>query len=266
MFKKTIKKIDNRLLFNIIQTFLKFIRQTKQKTKTYNKLNKLNSHLKYSRTEYFNKYENNEISSLCEKYGSDKGYLDFEKSTPYSWKPHSYSDIYYDLFNHQKDEIKLVFECGIGSNDDKIDNNMTSSGKPGASLKVWRDYFVNAMIYGADIDKDILFSEERIKTFYVNQLEKKSIENLWDNINLKNFDVIIDDGLHSYDSNLNMFLNSYNMLKKNGIYIIEDVNIEYLDKLAIELKRFDPIIKTTKHQSREWSDLNLNSNLIIIRK
>ena len=35
--------------------------------------------------------------------------------------------------------------------------NMTASGKPGASLRVWRDYFNNAQVIGADIDKRILF-------------------------------------------------------------------------------------------------------------
>ena len=49
-------------------------------------------------------------------------------------------------------------------------------GKPGASLRVWRDYFPNAIIYGADIDKDILFAEERIKTFYIDQLDPVAIK------------------------------------------------------------------------------------------
>lgn len=42
-------------------------------------------------------------------------------------------------------------------------------------------------------------------------------------IGIKNFDIIIDDGLHTTDANVNLFLNSFNKLKKNGIYIIEDV-------------------------------------------
>ena len=52
---------------------------------------------------------------------------------------------------------------------------MSSNGKPGASLRVWRDYFYNAEIYGADIDKTN-FSEKRIKTFFVDQLDKKEIK------------------------------------------------------------------------------------------
>ena len=41
---------------------------------------------------------------------------------------------------------------------------MTLSGSPGASLRVWKDFFSNAKIYGSDIDKDILFNEDRIFT------------------------------------------------------------------------------------------------------
>ena len=43
---------------------------------------------------------------------------------------------------------------------------MNINGKPGASLRAWRDYFENALIYGADIDKNILFKENRINTFF----------------------------------------------------------------------------------------------------
>ena len=39
---------------------------------------------------------------------------------------------------------------------------MGSEGVPLASLRAWRDYFKNANIYGADIDKGILKDEERI--------------------------------------------------------------------------------------------------------
>tara|TARA_B100000787_G_scaffold158185_1_gene135449 strand:+ start:627 stop:1466 length:840 start_codon:yes stop_codon:yes gene_type:complete len=263
---RLIKKIDNIFFFSLIKNILKVYRIKKQKTKFKNTFKNLNSNFSYTQTNFFKKNINNEISILCDKYGSDKGYIDFNKPTPFGWKPHSYSEIYFDLFNYKKDEIKLVFECGIGSNNSSIDNNMTISGKPGASLRVWNDYFKNAQIFGADIDKNILFSEDRIKTFHVDQLEEDSIKNLWDKINEDNFDVIIDDGLHSYEGNLTMFLNSFHKLKKDGIYIIEDVHIDYLYQLAFELKDYNPIIKSISYANRNWSDLNLNGNLITFLK
>ena len=56
---------------------------------------------------------------------------------------------------------------------------MTENGIPGVSLRVWIDYFFNAKIYGGDIDKEILFEEERSKTFYVDQLNSNSIKSMW---------------------------------------------------------------------------------------
>ena len=49
---------------------------------------------------------------------------------------------------------------------------MEKEFNPGASLRAWRDYFVKADIYGADIDKKILFNENKIKNFYVDQENK----------------------------------------------------------------------------------------------
>ena len=102
---------------------------------------------------------------------------------------------------------------------------MGSVGHPGASLRVWRDYFPNANVYGADIDKDILFSEERIKTFYIDQLNPSSIKDFWEKVNTKDFDLIVDDGLHTFKAGITLFKNSIFKLSKTGIYVIEDINI-----------------------------------------
>ena len=139
---------------------------------------------------------------------------------------------------------------------------MSEDGKPGASLRVWKEYFSNAEIYGADIDKNVLFFENRIKTYHVDQLDEKKIREMWSQINKKEFDLIIDDGLHSYDAAKTLFLNSIDKLKKGGIYIIEDVSNSYFEKLFTELEKFNPegIILFDKNQF--W----YGNNLIIIRK
>jgi hypothetical protein len=139
---------------------------------------------------------------------------------------------------------------------------MTFRGKPGASLRVWRDYFINSLIYGADIDKDILFEEDRIKTYYVDQLNEYSIKEMWSNINKSNFDIIFDDGLHTFEAGMTMFINSFDKLRKNGIYIIEDVNFVYLKKLAESLSKYNPEIIALNDNNIERGD----NNLILIRK
>ena len=208
---------------------------------------------------------NNYLSELCELYGSDKGFVNIEKKTPYDWDPHSYSIIYNNLFSHCRENIKLVFECGIGTNNLNFESNMTLNGKPGASLKVWKDYFVNAQIFGADIDRNILFKEDRIETYHVNQLDQESIIKMWNNIKKKDFDLIIDDGLHNYKAALTLFLNSYEKLKKGGIYIIEDVDFEYLDQLKKALEIYNPEVLII-NDNYSKNKLITNNNLIIIRK
>lgn len=59
---------------------------------------------------------------------------------------------------------------------------MGDYGPSGASLRVLRDYFPNALIVGADIDKSVLFQEARIKTCYVDQLDAESVRRLWQSV------------------------------------------------------------------------------------
>ena len=139
---------------------------------------------------------------------------------------------------------------------------MTTGGKPGASLKVWRDYFINAEIIGADVDKDILFNSDRIKTFEVDQTNEQSIKNMWNKINLKNFDLIIDDGLHNYEAGITLFKNSFDRLKKDGIYIIEDVSNKYLEDIINNLKDFNPEVVILNSKV----NIRTDNNLICFRK
>ena len=109
---------------------------------------------------------------------------------------------------------------------------MGLSGKPGASIKGFKDTFTKSKIYGADIDKKILFSEERIKTFFVDQNNLETFKNITDNVNDK-FDLIIDDGLHYQLSNLNTLLFAFNNLKKDGYFVIEDIGVWTIDTWKI---------------------------------
>jgi hypothetical protein len=162
------------------------------------------------------------LSNLCDKYGSDKGELT-KDGHPYSWPSHSYADYYASLFRHCRKYIKNIFECGLGTNNPNFLSNMGVKAMPGASLRVWRDYFPIANVFGADIDRDTLFKEDRIETFYVDQTDPKSIADLWRNIHVTEFDLMIDDGLHTFEGGKTLFEHSINHLSQEGIYIIEDV-------------------------------------------
>lgn len=155
-----------------------------------------------------------ELCRLCTKNNTDKG-------PTY----HHYSRFYHELFRPIRDKPISIFELGLGTTDPSIPSNMGKEGRPGASLYTWKQYFPNADIYGADIDKTILFQEERIQTFYCNQLDTVSIHELWVQGNMlnKQFDILIDDGLHTYKAATTFFERSFHKIAKNGVYIVEDI-------------------------------------------
>ena len=172
---------------------------------------------------YFDTSVSTELCEIMGRYGSDKGNKNLDIT------PHNYTQLYYNLFNPIRYQKLRIFELGLGTNNISLPSNMGPDGKPGASLKGWSEFFPNSEIFGADIDKNILFNEDRIKTFYCDQRNPAVIASLWENNELKeNFDIIIEDGLHDFNANICFFENSIHKLKKGGYYIIEDININTL--------------------------------------
>lgn len=196
----------------------------------------------------------NSLKELMNKYGSDKGGLN---------NHHNYTDLYSNLFYHRRAYIKNLLEIGLGTNNINIQSNMGPSGKPLASLRAWQDYFYNANIYGADIDKSILKNEGRIKTSYVDQKNSSSIHQMYKKFNVNKFDIIIDDGLHEFYANINTFENSINYLNEEGFYIIEDVY--YKDKKKYLNYFKDKIFLFSIYDI--YHEVNIANNiLIVIRK
>ena len=135
---------------------------------------------------------------------------------------------------------------------------------PGDSLRLWRDYFSNALIFGADIDDKILFEEERIKTFKVDQASVESIRKMWKLIDENDFDIIIDDGCHRFDETINFFENSIEMLNINGKYIIEDILPSQMIKFLEYFKKKDLNYRFISFKRPGYNPSN--NNLIVISK
>lgn len=215
MLKNFIRKIDETFLGKSLQRqYGHYMTARAQRV--------LETDFDYRIVSYYQKDKSCELLRLCDVYGSDKGELR-EEGHPYPWPSHTFADYYSRLFSHCRENVRNVFECGLGTNNPDLLSSMGVSGKPGASLRIWRDYFPNAMIYGADIDESILFQEDRIRTFYIDQLDPTAIENFWRKVGISGFDFIIDDGLHTFEGGSTLFLHSVDRLAANGIYIIEDV-------------------------------------------
>jgi hypothetical protein len=154
------------------------------------------------------------LKELFDHYGSDKGDTD-----------HCYHLLYGALL--ASTDASALLEIGLGTNNANVVSNMGSDGKPGASLRAFRDYLPSAQIYGADFDRSILFNEERISTFFVDQTDPDSFCSLSAAVPAE-LDLIIDDGLHSPNANLATLVFGLDRLKVNGYFLVEDISPDAL--------------------------------------
>jgi hypothetical protein len=163
---------------------------------------------------------------------------------------HHFTEFYHEVFKDKRESVKKVVEIGIG--------NMTP-GVIGASLFMWREYFPNAEIYGADIDNRLRFIAPRIKTFLCDQTVEEDLNDLvyfcmQDGIDI---DLFIDDGLHTPESQIFTCKTLMPLLSKNTMYVIEDaafVNTDLLTYLY-DVEVFTP------GKNRKYKD----DRLVIVR-
>lgn len=141
---------------------------------------------------------------MARKYGTDKTY---------------YTPFYSMLLESRRLTTNRVLEIGIGSPEAM---KHVPGYKPGASLRMWEEYFPDAQIYGIDIDRSVLFETRRITTFVADQTKPEQYEELVEF--LAPFDLIVDDGSHKVKDQVDTFDLLYHTLAPGGLYIIEDVN------------------------------------------
>jgi hypothetical protein len=196
-----------------------------------------------------------ELCDLMSSYGSDKG-------NPF----HNYTVVYHWLFSRFRNEQLALFELGIGTNKVGAPSSMGAGGKPGASLHAWRAYFPHAQIYGADIDFDTLFEEERIQTSWTNQKDSHAIRALWDKLEGIAFDIMIDDGLHEASANIRFFLESFGKLKPGGIYVIEDITPHDADLLGEFAKCIARVSKSLVYEALDHPRNKVDNRLFIFQK
>jgi hypothetical protein len=153
-----------------------------------------------------------ELAVLFNQYGSDKA------------SEHDYHLLYGPLLGPRRSYPLRLLEIGLGTNNPNTVSNMGRWGKPGASLRAFRDFCPNAQVFGADIDRGILFEETRIRTYYVDQTRASSFEELFANLADGMFDLVIDDGLHSPNANIATMLFALTILKPSGYFIVEDIH------------------------------------------
>jgi hypothetical protein len=152
------------------------------------------------------------LGHLFDKFGSDKS------------TTHNYHYLYGFLLSNLPNPYKLL-EIGLGSNNTSIPSNMGELGRPGASLRAFKEFSPDSEIVGADIDSTI--SVEKCSVFHVDQLRPESFASITKGAGY-GFDLIIDDGLHSPDANLNTLHFALRHLSPGGFVVVEDIPQEAL--------------------------------------
>ena len=212
----------------------------------------------------YDKDGTNLIADLCDKYGSDKGSLNSARR-PYRWTAHTYADFYNLLLFSRRESVKKVFECGVGrATTFTAEDGSIIQGEPGASLRMWRDYFPNARVIGADINTEVLFEEDRIQTYVLDQTSSTDIARFWSEADMRDIDLIVDDGLHTYSAAVSLFENCIDHLADDGYYIIEDMHVHEIRKLQQYFADKDysvNFVMLTRCDHR-YGD----NNLVVIRK
>lgn len=146
----------------------------------------------------------NELLDLCHrgKLVTDKymGELQF----------HSYIENFYgNLFPPRKERTLTLLEIGIAG---------------GGSLWLWEEYFKNAHIYAIDPDHHMHLKFERqprIHTFVGDAYDPLTIASIH-----TMFDIIIDDGPHTLDSQIKFIDGYLPKVNPGGLLIIEDIASE----------------------------------------
>jgi SAM-dependent methyltransferase len=130
---------------------------------------------------------------------------------------HNYHKHYAEQFNDLRHSVKKVLEIGVFR---------------GHSLLMWHDYFPNAEIYGVDISfewhnmgvnaVELCKDKKRIHLLESDACTTQTLQrvrNKWG----EDFDIILDDASHHPYHQAWALLNYKDLLKKDGIFAIEDV-------------------------------------------
>ena len=165
----------------------------------------------------------NNLSKRQHKFGTDKG------------STHSYIKYFYQPFFDCVGAPKNILEIGTAG---------------GASLALWKLAFPECQVTGCDIDVDSLHPictkllvSDNLKLVKGDAYSKKIFNTIG-----KNFDLIIDDGPHSLNSQI-AALEYIDKLSGNGTLVIEDLGITILTALCLKYSLPRKIRKNSRYLS-----------------
>ena len=157
------------------------------------------------------------FSQICYLFNSDKS-LARDQENKFTNLKFTLADNYDRFFYRIKNKKLKILEIGIGGHD------LPNLG--GASLRSLSKFFNKSEIFGIDIIDKKPHERKRIKTFLGSQMNKNFLEEI--SKEHGPFDIIIDDGSHFVDHQINSFNILFPLLNDNGMYFIEDMLSSYM--------------------------------------
>jgi len=131
---------------------------------------------------------------------------------------HGYTRHYAHHLRGRRRRIECVLEIGIGCEADPAGG--------GNSLRMWRNYFPSATIYGVDLYEKWFDTETRIIALKADQSDAYSLSQAV--AGCPAFDLVVDDGSHVGAHIITTFDVVFPMVKPGGYYVIEDLETSYL--------------------------------------
>jgi len=171
---------------------------------------------------------------------------------------HFYTPFYYELLKNKP--IKKVLEMGIGTMETM---GHVSKYKIGASLYMWQEFFPEAQIFGADISPKAMIRGKRIKTYICDETDEKQIKRLVNKVG-SDVDLFIDDASHFVSHQIYLAKTILPLLKKDVIYIIEDVGMpDHVKKALID---YDCHVPRLPYKNYKQSHVSKDRLLVVKNK
>jgi len=167
------------------------------------------------RVPYVVAYEGNPLVDLFNAAGSDKG----TEVRVGVGVPHCYALDYHRLLTPFRGDSFNVLEIGL-------EDQSKRSGRPtdAPSLRVWRDFFPNATVYGFDIDDFGFMTGERMVTFQGDQASREDLGRFLELHDRPRFRLVVDDGSHASSHQQISLAALFPHVEPLGLYLIEDLN------------------------------------------
>ena len=162
---------------------------------------------------------------------------------------HAYMPVYEERLEPYRKDAERVLEVGV---------------QGGGSIVMWQKYFTNAKIVGVELlgsgaltekSTQLLDADKSNVHWNTDGYTQETVDMLKTTYN--SFDIVIDDGPHTIESQVYFASNYSNLVKTGGLLVVEDINgLENAQKIFEALPDYmDGEIVNLLHVTNRFDDI-----------